>query len=106
MQLQQQTEYGFGNQFGAAQTQYIQQQQNDHRIMGQVDPNMLNRPEPPQVYPHYDQQTETALRVRRWIESKSVTDVKDCRPLLNQEIQKGFSLRKTQDSNDRSAPIL
>ena len=50
------------------------------------------------------QERETALRVRRWIESKTVTDVKVCRPLLNREIQQGLVLRKNKVSNDRSAP--
>ena len=52
--------------------------------------------------PNYD--VQTALRVRRWIESKTVTNVADCRPYLNQEIQQGFNLRKTTSMNDRSAP--
>ena len=52
--------------------------------------------------PNYDAQT--AMRVRRWIESKTVTNVADCRPYLNAEIQQGFALRKTTSMNDRSAP--
>ena len=52
--------------------------------------------------PSYDAQT--ALRVRRWIESKSTINVADCRPYLNQEIQQGLALRKTTSMNDRSAP--
>lgn len=50
----------------------------------------------------YDAQT--ALRVRRWIESRTVSDVRDCRPVLNLEIQQGLALRKTHILNDRSAP--
>lgn len=100
------------------------------QIMGDVDANMRNRPRPPplmanqgqppmppgspqsqrrsqqqaqqQFSSNYDAQT--AMRVRRWIESKSVTDVKDCRPFLNQEIRQGFALKKTTNRNDRSAP--
>lgn len=52
--------------------------------------------------PNYDAQT--ALRVRRWIESKTVSNVADCRPYLNAEIQQGFHLKKTTSMNDRSAP--
>ena len=52
--------------------------------------------------PNYDAQT--AMRVRRWIESKTVTNVADCRPYLNAEIQQGFALKKTTSMNDRSAP--
>jgi len=40
----------------------------------------------------YDAQT--AQRVRRWIESRSVADVRECRPQLNAEIQRGLSLRR------------
>ena len=52
--------------------------------------------------PNYD--VQTAMRVRRWIESKTVTNVADCRPYLNHEIQQGFALKKTTSMNDRSAP--
>ena len=52
--------------------------------------------------PNYD--AETAMRVRRWVESKTVTNVADCRPYLNTEIQQGFALKKTKSMNDRSAP--
>ena len=51
---------------------------------------------------NYDAQT--AMRVRRWIESKTVTNVAECRPFLNAEIQQGMVLRKTTCMNDRSAP--
>jgi hypothetical protein len=50
----------------------------------------------------YDAQT--AMRVRRWIESRSATNVGDCRPILNAEIQRGVALKKTNAVNDRSAP--
>ena len=53
---------------------------------------------------NYDAQT--AMRVRRWIESKTVTNVTECRPFLNAEIQQGMILRKTTCMNDRSAPRL
>ena len=82
--------------------------------MKNMDTKLRLRPGPPQQHqqqppyqrsissPNYDAQT--ALRVRRWIESKSVTNVADCRPYLNQEIQQGLALRKTTSMNDRSAP--
>jgi hypothetical protein len=48
---------------------------------------------------------QTAQRVRKWIESKSVSNVKEHRPLLNAEIHQGYVLRKTTGLiNDRSAP--
>jgi len=46
----------------------------------------------------------TAMRVRRWIESKKVTNVSNCRPYLNVEIQQGLVLKKSTSMNDRSAP--
>ena len=55
------------------------------------------------VHASYEQH-ETANRVRRWIESRTITNVQDCRPLLNMEIEQGFALKKTQITNDRSAP--
>jgi len=85
-----------------------------------TDPTLAQRPQPPDLRnghglsnggPHaprgsssaqYDQQT--ALRVRRWIETKTQPDVAKCRPILNAEIQQGFSLRKTSSNNDRSGP--
>ena len=91
--------------------------------MANIDAKMRARPHPPPMAPGHGQfgqttatvaavaagpagaqERETALRVRRWIESKSVTDVKVCRPLLNREIQQGLVLRKNKVSNDRSAP--
>lgn len=86
------------------------------QLMKNMDTKLRLRPGPPQQHqlqqqppyqrsissPNYDAQT--ALRVRRWIESKSVTNVADCRPYLNQEIQQGLALRKTTSMNDRSAP--
>jgi len=89
---------------------------NHDQLMKNMDTKLRLRPGPPQQHqlqqqppyqrsissPNYDAQT--ALRVRRWIESKSVTNVADCRPYLNQEIQQGLALRKTTSMNDRSAP--
>ena len=91
--------------------------------MANIDAKMRARPQPPPIMGTGQigqtnsaaaapgqfgqvntQERETALRVRRWIESKTVTDVKVCRPLLNREIQQGLVLRKNKVSNDRSAP--
>ena len=85
------------------------------QLMRDIDAKMRLRPQqqmPPQnggfhrslstPSPNYDAQT--AMRVRRWIESKTVTNVADCRPYLNAEIQKGFALKKAPSMNDRSAP--
>ena len=47
--------------------------------------------------------TYLLFSVFRWIESKTVTNVADCRPYLNAEIQQGLALKKTT-MNDRSAP--
>jgi len=51
--------------------------------------------------PPYD---SSAHKVRQWIETRTVTDVRKVRPILNQEIQRGFSLKKTAGVNDRSRP--
>lgn len=112
-------QYGFGMQFKQHQNQFFDVKTNiqpppqnvapaHDQIMRDVDPNMRNRPQPPpisnpqQSSSNYDAQT--AMRVRRWIESKTVADVRDCRPFLNAEIHQGFSLRKNAVVNDRSAP--
>ena len=90
--------------------------------MRDIDAKMRLRPSP-QHQPQHQQQlqsnqqgfqrsfstnsnydAQTAMRVRRWIESKTVTNVAECRPFLNQEIQQGMVLRKTTCMNDRSAP--
>merc|ERR1712223_904571 len=96
---------------------------NPDQIMGQVDSQLRHRPHPPPMapsqtqYPNQHQMIndpsfvpsamaeQTALRVRKWIESRSVSNVKEYRPLLNAQIQQGFALRKTAGmTNDRSAP--
>jgi hypothetical protein len=46
-----------------------------------------------------------AMRVRRWIEARSVADVSNCRPVLNAEIQQGLALRKSNSTNDRSVVV-
>ena len=96
---------------------------NHDQIMGEIDTQLRHRPQPPPIAPsqtqHPNQLTmandpsfvpssmaeQTALRVRKWIESRSVPNVKEYRPLLNAQIQQGFALRKTAGmTNDRSAP--
>ena len=99
---------------------------NSHdQIMGQVDANMRNRPRPPPMMntpsqpdqqqsfmPVHNQEfssnydAQTAMRVSNSIDSKSVGDVRNCRPFLNAEIHQGLALRKTSSRNDRSAPRL
>lgn len=117
-------QYGFGMQFQQSQCQFYQQmveaglpmqsppemtgQQpygtaNHDQLMRDIDAKMRLRPGAAQNQrSNYDMQT--AMRVRRWIESKSVTNVAECRPVLNAEIHQGFALRKTSVMNDRSAP--
>ena len=95
---------------------------NHDQIMGEIDVQLRHRPQPPpiatsQTHPSHPTMTndslfmpsamaeQTALRVRKWIESKSVSNVREYRPLLNAEIQQGYALRKTTGLiNDRSAP--
>ena len=45
-----------------------------------------------------------AAKVRQWIETRTVSDVRKVRPVLNQEIQQGFQLRKAVGVKDRSQP--
>ena len=87
----------------------------------EVDVQLRHRPQPPPLPSQHSQQmsrnlsasltsassgydAQTAMRVRRWIESRSATNVVDCRPVLNAEIQRGVALKKTNSVNDRSAP--
>ena len=95
---------------------------NHDQIMGDSDAQLRHRPQPPPIATsqnhHANMMThdplsmvpsamaeQTALRVRKWIESKSVSNVREFRPLLNAEIQQGRELRKTTGLiNDRSAP--
>ena len=96
---------------------------NHDQIMGEIDVQLRQRPQPPPIglpqQPHNNHSTvtsgpllmpsamaeQTALRVRKWIESKSVPNVREFRPLLNAEIQQGRVLRKTTGLvNDRSSP--
>ena len=93
------------------------------QIMGEVDVQLRQRPQPPPIsmpHQHINNHStvgngplfmpsamaeQTALRVRKWIESKSVSNVREYRPLLNAEIQQGCALRKTSAlMNDKSSP--
>ena len=95
---------------------------NHDQIMGDIDAQLRQRPQPPpipnsqlhqnhasrgndQLFMPSAMAEQTAQRVRKWIESKSVSNVKEYRPLLNAEIHQGYVLRKTTGLiNDRSAP--
>jgi len=95
---------------------------NHDQIMGDIDAQLRQRPQPPpiptsqlhqnhagrgndQLFMPSAMAEQTAQRVRKWIESKSVSNVKEHRPLLNAEIHQGYALRKTTGLiNDRSAP--
>ena len=95
---------------------------NHDQIMGDIDAQLRQRPQPPpipssqlhqnhagrgndQLFIPSAMAEQTAQRVRKWIESKSVSNVKEHRPLLNAEIHQGYVLRKTTGMiNDRSAP--
>ena len=100
-----------------------QHQQQIHHPNGNGAPNMGNGPPicngPPNMgvnngpptnlqrslsTPSHNYDAQTAMRVRRWIESKTVSNVADCRPYLNAEIQQGLVLKKPTSMNDRSAP--
>ena len=99
-----------GSTFGHQQQNYGTAHHD--QIMRDIDAKLRARPHPPPIVAAGQfgqtaaaaQERETALRVRRWIESKSSPDVKVCRPLLNREIQQGLVLRKNKEFNDRSAP--
>merc|ERR1719500_1037802 len=83
--------------------QHQQQCYND-QLLAQVDPTLAQRPLPPQHngagWPGagggggQQEQVQAALRVRQWIETRTVSDVRKIRPVLNQEIHQGFLLKK------------
>ena len=77
---------------------------NGPQNMGNGGPPMGNGPQNMGHGPPSNYDAQTAMRVRRWIESKTVTNVADCRPYLNAEIQQGLVLKKPTSMNDRSAP--
>jgi len=98
--------------------------------MSDMDPMLAQRPQPPDINGHVAAaangaaywpaggqyggggahngmghcDAQSALRVRQWIETRTVSDVRKVRPILNQEIQRGLSLRKTAAVSDRSQP--
>ena len=68
-----------GSTFAAPQQKYGTAHHD--QIMADIDAKLRARPHPPPIIPtahaqQQQQERETALRVRRWIESKTVTDVK------------------------------
>ena len=67
-----------------------------------MDPTLGQRPQPPSLMQANNHGSNA--KVRQWIETRTVADVRKVRPVLNQEIQSGFSLRKTVTINDRSMP--
>jgi hypothetical protein len=102
------------------------------QIMADMDPTLAQRPQPPDINGHVASSSaashwpgggqyggggsgivhngmghcdaQSAMRVRQWIETRTVSDVRKVRPILNQEIQRGLSLRKTAAVSDRSQP--
>lgn len=96
--------------------------------MAEMDPTLGQRPQPPDINGHLTSAVnwpangggqygggpvhngmghcdlQSAMRVRQWIETRTVSDVRKVRPILNQEIQRGLSLRKTTFVSDRSQP--
>jgi hypothetical protein len=102
------------------------------QIMADMDPMLGQRPQPPDINGHLPPPVQaaaaswgptggqfggggvhngmghcdpqSAMRVRQWIETRTVSDVRQVRPILNQEIQRGLSLRKTAVVSDRSQP--
>ena len=84
------------------------------QIMSDMDPTLSQRPQPPDLHrggwpgPHNSGHggDPAAAKVRHWIETRTVSDVRKVRPVLNQEIQQGFQLRKATGVKDRSGPKI
>jgi len=91
------------------------------KIMSDMDPTLSQRPQPPDMHrggwpnggppqgPHGPPGSgvdPSSAKVRHWIETRTVSDVRKVRPVLNQEIQQGFQLRKATGVKDRSQPRL
>ena len=91
--------------------QHPQYPQHD-QIMSDMDPTLSQRPQPPDLHrggwpgPHNGGHDPAAAKVRHWIETRTVSDVRKVRPVLNQEIQQGFQLRKATGVKDRSGPKI
>merc|ERR1712080_504277 len=73
--------------------QQHQQQCYNDQLLAQVDPTLAQRPLPPQHngagWPGaggggggQQEQVQAALRVRQWIETRTVSDVRKIRPIL------------------------
>jgi len=124
MQFQVSANQWYNNHQPQLQPQHYNQQQQQHytmhnhdQIMQEMDPTLGQRPQPPSLHTNgstaggrqsFDATggggAGSAQKVRQWIETRTVADVRKIRPILNQEIQSGFSLRKTIGVNDRSMP--
>jgi hypothetical protein len=128
-QLQQQQHH---MQMQQQQQQFAYHHLHHDQIMSDMDPMLAQRPQPPDINGHVPASAaangaaywpaggqyvgggahngmghcdaQSALRVRQWIETRTVSDVRKVRPILNQEIQRGLSLRKTAAVSDRSQP--
>jgi len=116
--------YGQYQQRGPPQPHYGQhhqqqggqyQPQYHDQIMSDMDPTLSQRPQPPDM--HNGQRwpnanggqrgdPQTAMKVRHWIETRTVSDVRKVRPILNSEIHQGFLLRKANGVMDRSQPRI
>jgi len=106
--------YGQHGQHQAPQYQHMQPQYHD-QIMSDMDPTLSQRPQPPDMHNgHRWPNTnggqrggidpQAAMRVRHWIETRTVSDVRKVRPVLNAEIHQGFLLKKANGVMDRSQP--
>lgn len=104
--------YGQHGQHQGAQYQPMQPQYHD-QIMSDMDPTLSQRPQPPDMHNgHRWPNTnggqrgdpQAAMRVRHWIETRTVSDVQKVRPILNSEIHQGFLLKKANGVMDRSQP--
>jgi len=116
--------YGQYQQRGPPQPHYGQhhqpqggqyQPQYHDQIMSDMDPTLSQRPQPPDM--HNGQRwpnanggqrgdPQTAMKVRHWIETRTVSDVRKVQPILNSEIHQGFLLRKANGVMDRSQPRI
>ena len=91
---------------GHYNNQQYPQPQHD-QIMSDMDPTLSHRPQPPELQRGWQNgniDPASAVKVRHWIETRTVSDVRKVRPVLNQEIQQGFQLRKAVGVKDRSQP--
>ena len=105
---------GYPGQYPSHHPHHHQQQD---QIMVAMDPTLSQRPHPPELHqtgrgwPAPAQSNgqpglQSAMKVRHWIETRTVSDVRAVRPVLNREIQAGLQLRKAAGVRDRSGPQL